>query len=184
VAKMGAGQVTGLLAIVLLALLPTVSAEAAEKCNSYNYADRKGYILNFAPGLQITEFDFCNRNSGNEYSPGEFMEILSWKNVGNVPVVSFELRTIQFDPFNRQLVGSRTIIPGTDSARWKYLTPGQVSTDGMISHSVEHVYTAIGTVWTVDHSQVVASVKSVVATFEDKDEASKGQTAANSPPAK
>ena len=106
------------------------------------------------------------------------MQNLSWKNVGQVPIVAFEINTIKFDPFNRELIGSRAIIPGVDSAHYKPLAPGQVASDGLIGYSFEHVYTAvayisvvryaIGEVWTIDRASLASSVKAVVATFEDK----------------
>ena len=111
-----------------LATLATMPAAASDKCNSYNYADRKGYILNFAPGLQITHFGFCNSDErDSRYSLGRFTQQLSWKNVGNIPIVAYELHVIQFDPFDRELIGSKAIMPGIDSAKWKHLEPGFAS---------------------------------------------------------
>jgi hypothetical protein len=182
-------------AIIFLALFAVLPAKASDRCNNKynnNYAERKAYILNFAPGLQITGFNFCNTKTVTSYSVSdEFIQNLSWKNVGNVPVVSYEVDTILFDPFNRELIGSRMIVPGTDSAHWEPLAPGKAGADGMIRHESEDVYTAIGyisavryangTVWTIDRASLATAVKGVVATFEDKDAKSNTQ-ASNSPP--
>jgi hypothetical protein len=161
-------------------VLIVTHADASGDCAKYNYAERKAYILNFSPGLQLTGFDFCNTTKISSYSATqEFIQNFSWKNVGNIPVVSYEVDTIKFDPFNRELIGSKMIIPGTDSAHWTPLAPGQVGSDGAIGHGHENVYTAIGyisavryadgTVWTVDRDGLATSVKAIVKTFEDKD---------------
>jgi hypothetical protein len=163
---------------ILLVLTTTVHA-AADKCSPQNYAERKAYILNFAPGLELKGYDFCNRyDTRRNYPDDQFVQNLSWKNVGEVSIIAFEVHTLKFDPFNRELIGSKSIIPGIDSARWQPLLPGQEAGDGLIGHSYEDVYTAIayistvryanGTVWTIDRTGLASSVKAIVATFEDR----------------
>jgi hypothetical protein len=169
-------------AIAILTAIPIVApfsqaAAGLKGCNSYNYPERKAFIVNHAPGFQITGFAFCNRD-GDRYSRGEFIEELSWKNVGDTAIVAFELATVRFDPFNRKLVGSKAVFGGTNSANWKYLAPGESSTDGLLDSGPEHVYTAIayvkavryadGRVWAFDESQLVQAIRSVVANFKDE----------------
>jgi hypothetical protein len=159
-------------------LSSTYALAQSTQCNKDNYAERKAHILNLAPGLEITQYDFCNVD-GPRYE-NQFVEKLSWRNTSSQDIVSYEYVTIKYDPFNRRLIGSKSIIGGTTSANWTPLRPDASSADGLIDRGTSHVYTGIayvravryadGKVWIADPAKVAEAVKRLGIEVKEFDE--------------
>ena len=130
-----------------------------------NFADRRAFVVNECPSVQLSNFDFQNR-----YGDGEdkFIQSLHWMNVGTKPIAAFEIVILKYDPFNRRLIGSRWNVDGKNSADWTPLGPGESSGDGSISYGTEDVFTEIayvrqvrfadGTVWAANDVHLAADL--------------------------
>lgn len=153
--------------VALFSLLYSLSTSYAFSCNKNNFSDRKAYIINLSPGLELTHYDFCNTDGPNYQE--RFIENLSWKNTGSQDVISFEILTDEYDPFNRSLIGSKGVFAGKSSANWTPLHPGETSEDGLVNHGTSYVYTGIayvgavryadGKVWIADPEKVAEAIK-------------------------
>jgi len=125
-----------------------------------NYPDRKAIILNICPYVELSGFSFANVEFGDK-----FQQDMSWKNIGNQPLVAFEIVTLKYDAFNRRMIGSRWIVSGKNSIDWNPLEPGNSGKDGTRSFGEEEVFTGIayvriarlkdGTIWRVDDAKLL-----------------------------
>jgi hypothetical protein len=138
-----------------------------------NFPDRKAIIIDTAPdAVSLSGFTF-----GNVYTRSEFRleKELKWKNVGNKAITAFEVVTIYYDPFNRQVAGSsgRWQIPGHNSANYTPLQPGESDGDGTTSlFGTEYAYTGVvyvravrfadGTVWYAKEADVAQKIKAAL----------------------
>jgi hypothetical protein len=139
-----------------------------------NYPDRKAYIINSCPHVELSGFSYQNRFADRR---SRFETKMSWKNVASQPLAAFEIVILKYDAFNQRLIGERWTVTGTNSANWNPLPPGASSGDGTIGFRDEQVFTAIayvraarladGTVWEVNPSQLLPELKKVVPGFKD-----------------
>lgn len=157
------------LGIVVLLMFGVVAPAAAQQ-RVDNYANRKAGILNVSPDIEVTAFQFQMAFS---QSATRLNEDFTYKNRGSQPVVAFELVILRYDPFNRQLVGGRGVIPGTTSANYAPLAPGAQGTDGFRGlGSSDSPYTEViyvrsvrrtdGSQWRATPAQVTAELKRVI----------------------
>jgi len=131
-----------------------------------NFPDRKAYIVNACPYVELSEFSFENRYSDRA---SRFFQNLSWKNVGEQPIVAFEIVILKYDPFNRRQIGTKWTVTGVDSANWSPLAPGESGKDGTLSYGDEEVFTSIayvrharladGTIWSADDTDLAAKLR-------------------------
>lgn len=146
------------LAWALYILVLSTATAAAQTYNSNNFADRQALIVNASPYVELSNFNFGNVDARNYRS--EFRQNLQWRNIGQQPIVSFEVVIVKYDPFGRNLIGTRWLVNGHDSANWAPLPAGKSAGDGTISHGEEDVFTAVayvrhvrladGTIWAAD----------------------------------
>ena len=143
-----------------------VSSSFAQPSNLYNFDSRRPVIIDTSSHIELTSFEFGNVRG--DRSRLEFQSHLSWTNIGEQPVVAFEIVMLKYDPFNRPLIGTRMIVPGHTSGNWSRLRPGESDSDGSISSGAEDVFTGVayirhvrlldGTVWSADlerlHQQI------------------------------
>lgn len=132
----------------------------------YSFPTRRQMVANVCPHLKITSFSFTNVY---ERSMERFKTEYSWENIGEKEIVAFEIVVIKYDPFNRQLIGSRTIFPGHNSATYKALKPKESDSDGGYNLGSEDVYTAYAyirsirfsddTIWNANPADIIASIK-------------------------
>src|SRR5262249_54581154 len=88
----------------------------------WNFRDRKAIVLDICPHVKITSFTFENTieeqmsSSRNSFS-------YQWKNVSSSPVLAFEVVTLQYDPFDEPMIGSRMLVAGKNSADFTPFNP-------------------------------------------------------------
>jgi hypothetical protein len=165
-----------LLAAIGFCLAVTINYEAANAAG--NFANRQALVLNLCPHVRITGFSYANNDSRR------FIMDFKWTSISQQPIVALEIVALKYDAFNRQLVGTLMFIPGTDSANWNPLQPGQSSADGTIGRSEESVMTAIayvrnvrladGSVWSVPTDVLLAELRKVSPRIRDFGELSPG----------
>ena len=158
-----------ILATIVLAFL-AFSAHAQDS----NFPDRKAIVLNTSPHVELSNFSFANRYADRR---NRFEQNISWKNIGQQPIVAFEIVILKYDAFDQREIGSRWTITGHNSANWNPLPPDSVSSDGTIGYGTEEVFTAIayvravrladGTVWRVNDVELQQKLKQVAPGIKD-----------------
>jgi hypothetical protein len=148
---------------VLCILLITTPAFADIQSN---YPARKPYIINNCPSVELSSFTFDNQSTDNS---DRFHQGMKWKNIGNQPLVAFEIVILKYDAFNRRMIGTLWTVSGKNSGDWTPLAPGESSGDGVSGYGSEDVFTAIayvraarladGTVWTANDSELLAAFR-------------------------
>jgi hypothetical protein len=133
-----------------------------------NYPDRKAYVINVCPYIEIIEFLFSNQDRERRT---QFVTSYQWRNIGQQAVIAFEIVTLKYDAFDERLIGTRFPVQGRSSVDWSPLPPGAPSSDGGIGFRDEDVFTAIsyvrkvrladGTVWRVDENKLASELKKV-----------------------
>lgn len=161
------------LGALLIFALGTDSALAQYDAN--NYSGRQALVVNDNPFVELYDFSFGNATGRNYRS--EFRQNLKWRNIGDQSIVSFEVVVVKYDPFGRNLIGSRWVVNGKNSADWTPLPPGTSSGDGTIGYSGEDVFTAVayvryvrladGTVWAADLPKVSRQISEMVPTIRE-----------------
>lgn len=156
-----------LMTVLLLAAASHFAPGAAAQDNA-NFPDRRALILNVSPHIEVMGFRF-----GNSYSERRtrFQQSATWRNIGQQPVVAFEMVVMNFDAFDERMIGTRWTVTGTNSADWRPLQPGAIANDGTLSLRSEEVFTAIiyvravrladGTIWRANMAQVLAEAQKV-----------------------
>jgi hypothetical protein len=163
-----------LTSVVVMVLVGVFTSTAHGQGIDSNYADRRTFIVNSSPYVELSEFSFQNRYADRRT---RFETKMSWKNIGTQPLTAFEIVIIKYDAFNRRLIGERWTVTGTNSANWKPLAVGASSGDGTIGFGEELVFTAIayvraarlpdGSVWEVNPSQLLTALRKEVPGFKD-----------------
>lgn len=158
------------LRVVLGLAISTCVVSSAAQAQNDNYPDRRAFILNTCPDIQLSNFTYKNQFDLNASSI-RFHQNLIWKNIGTQPVIAFEIVILKYDAFNDRLVGSRWTVTGKNSGDWRPLAPGATDDDGTIGYSEEEVYTAIayvrtarladGTVWHASDADVLANLRAL-----------------------
>jgi hypothetical protein len=148
-----------------VAFLAAVIA-AAEAFAQSNFPDRRAYIVNNCPHIQLSNFSFENRYVDRAT---RFYQNLTWKNTGTQALAAFEVVVLKYDPFDRRMIGTRWTVTGKNSADWTPLAPGDSSTDGTIGYGDEEVFTAVvyvraarlgdGSVWTANEGLLVNELR-------------------------
>ena len=133
-----------------------------------NYPDRKAYIINVCPYVEITDFSFANQDRDRRT---QFTTNYSWRSTAQQPIVAVEIVTLKYDAFDERMLGTRFLVQGKNSVDWSPLQPGGSSSDGGIGFRDEDVFTGIsyvrkvrlsdGTVWKVDESKLLIELKKV-----------------------
>jgi len=151
-------------------LLQICSIYAAES----NFPDRKAYIANTCPFVELSGFSFENRYADRGM---RFYQNISWRNIGKQSLIAFEIVVLKYDPFDRRLLGTRWTVTGKNSGDWRPLGPGESSKDGSIGYGDEEVFTAIayvrsarladGTVWNVNDSELVSQLRKLATGIKD-----------------
>lgn len=128
---------------------------------SPNWGGTKSLAADVCPHVRLSDMVFMNEPGWTFYA--------SWTNVGQKPVVAFEMVILMLDPFNRQLPTVRWIVPGQSMANWDALQPGQTSKDSRRERVmlktfatiayVERVRFADGSVWQAPADAVKAALK-------------------------
>jgi hypothetical protein len=165
------------IALTAFALLLGFHVQVAfgQSDSKMNFPDRKPYVVNNSPFLQLSNFRFSNQFRDHRYV---LITDLTWKNVGTVPITAFEIVLAYYDPFNRSIrTGGRWLVPGTNSANYSPLAPGASSSDGTIGIRTEDAYTGFafvravrlqnGTVWMFDEKAVEAEIKKRLPQIKD-----------------
>lgn len=139
-----------------------------------NYPDRKAVIINNCPHVELSEFRFQNNYADRRT---RFEQDMQWKNIGQQPLVAFEIVILKYDAFDQRLMGSRWTVTGKDSADWTPLAPGSAAGDGTRGFSAEEVMTAIayvrsarladGTVWRANEAELAQRLKQVAPGIKD-----------------
>jgi hypothetical protein len=119
--------------------------------------------------MKLSKFGY-----GNEYSDRaeRFKENFTWENIGTKDIEAFELVVLKYNPFNEQVMRSRILFPGHNSARYAPLKPKEVDADGTTSLGSEDVFTGVlyvrairftdGTIWRANPADVLSSIKKQV----------------------
>lgn len=152
----------------------TAAGFGASALAAQNYKDRVAHIINLSPNIEITGMSFANRDDSRRE---QFVVDASWKNIGQQPVIAFELVILKYDPFNNRRLGSRWVVNGKNSIDWTPLAPGDFGNDGIISYTEEDVFTAIayvrsarladGTVWRVNEQDLLKELKKTAPKISD-----------------
>ena len=152
----------GLLAAIFFFAIASITDANAQDAN---FPDRKATVLNLCPHVELSKFSFQNR----DYS--RFEQTMSWKNIGNQPLVAFEIVILEYDAFDQRMVGTRWTVTGKNSADWRPLALGGSGSDGTRGISIEKVFTAIayvraarlndGTVWQVNEAHLAQEIRKV-----------------------
>ena len=139
-----------------------------------NYPDRKAYVINICPHVEITSFSFANQDRERRT---QVVTNYSWRSTAQKPIVAFEIVMLKYDAFDERLIGTRFAVQGTNSVDWSPLPPGGSSSDRAFSFLDEDVFTGIsyvrkvrladGTVWRVDESKLLAELKKVAPAIRD-----------------
>lgn len=139
-----------------------------------NFPDRVALVVNTSPAIDLGDFFFQNTSTDRR---DRFEQHLSWKNIGQQPIVAFEIVVLKYDAFDQREVGSRWTVTGTNSANWAPLKPGETSQDGVLSYGPEDVFTAIayvrsvrfadGTVWRVSDADLLQQLRKVAPNIKD-----------------
>lgn len=164
--KVPRGHIVKTIRILLTLLAVFVPALVLSQ---YSYPNRRAVVADVCPHLKITSFTF---QTVYERSMDRFKSNYSWKNVGSQGIESFELIILKYDPFNDQLIGSKAIFPGHNSAKYSPLMPGEEDSDGGSNINSDAVYTAVayirsirftnGTIWRAAASDIVKSIRAQV----------------------
>ena len=160
--------------VIGLAISVSMPAMAQSTDANSNYQDRRAYIVNSAPQIELSGFSFKNTFRDRRT---RFETSMSWKNVSQQPIAAFEIVILKYDAFNRRLIGERWTVTGHNSANWLPLPPGSASSDGTIGLGEELVFTGVayvravrmadGTVWEVNPTQLLAELRKTVPGFKD-----------------
>lgn len=139
-----------------------------------NFQNSRALTLNVSPHVELTNFTFGNRYADRR---NRFEQHLSWKNVGQQPVVAFEVVILKYDAFDQREVGSRWTVTGRNSADWSPLLPGESNRDGTIGFGTEEVFTAIAyvravrladdTVWRANEAEVQQKLRQIAPGIKD-----------------
>ncbi|HSV78442.1 MAG TPA: hypothetical protein VLK85_04430 [Ramlibacter sp.] len=139
-----------------------------------NYPDRKAVVLNTSPHVELSQFSFGNRYADRRT---RFEQHLAWSNIGQQPLVAFEIVILKYDAFDQRMLGSRWVITGKDSADWRPLMPKDGGKDGTIGYGSEEVFTAIayvrsarladGTVWRVNEPELLNQLRKIAPGIKD-----------------
>ncbi len=167
--------------LIFLFLMISVSAFAQQTgFNKNNFSGRQALILNNSPYIELKDFSFGNVDGRNYRS--ESRTHLKWTNVGQQPIVAFEVVIAKYDPFGRNQIGSRWVVTGTDSVNWAPLAPRATAGDGLIGTSSEETFTAIayiryvrladGTIWAADIPKVAKDIQKLVPSIKEVGEIS------------
>lgn len=140
----------------------------------YNFPGKTALIINTSPDIELSGFYFENNNSDRRT---RFEQNISWKNIGQQPVIAFEIVILKYDAFDQREVGTRWTVTGTNSANWSPLKPGDSSRDGILGYGSEEVFTAIayvravrladGTVWRVNDAELQQKLRKVAPGIKD-----------------
>ena len=151
-----------------LLLLTVADCAVGQELDNSNFPGRRALVINNCPHVQLSAFSY-----GNGYDRGgtRFHQDLTWKNIGTLPIVAFEVVILKYDPFNRRLIGTKWTVTGKDSADWRPLDPGQSGTDGTRGYGDEEVFTAIayvrfarladGSIWTANDADLTAQLRAL-----------------------
>lgn len=141
-----------------------------------NYLDRRPYVVNSCPYVELSGFSFQNTYTDTARRT-RFETRMGWKNIGTQALTAFEIVILKYDAFNRRLIGERWTVTGTNSADWRPLAPGASSADGTIGYGEELVFTAVayvraarladGTVWEANATQLLSELRNAVPGFKD-----------------
>ena len=162
--------------LTIFVLIVSFSASAQQSgFNKNNFTGRQALILNNSPYIELMDFSFGNVDGRNYRS--ESRTHLKWTNIGQQPIVAFEVVIAKYDPFGRNEVGSRWTVTGTDSANWTPLLPRATAGDGLIGTSSEDTFTAIayvryvrladGTIWAADIPKVAKEIQKLVPNIKE-----------------
>ena len=131
-----------------------------------NFPDRKALILNKSPQVEITDFSFANTFSGGRT---RFQQSGTWRNIGSVPIVAFEIVILKYDAFDQRTFGTRWTVTGKNSADWRPLAPDENASDAILSIGTEDVLTGIayvrsvrlsdGAVWRANLAETQAEIR-------------------------
>ena len=158
----------------LIGLVLAAAFFSQAQAQSSNFPDKTALIINTSPDIELSGFSF-----GNNYADRRtrFEQHMSWKNVGQQPIIAFEIVILKYDAFNQRELGSRWTVTGTNSANWTPLPPGESSRDGILGYGSEEVFTAIayvraarladGTVWRVNDAELQQKLRSVAPGIKD-----------------
>lgn len=144
------------------------------QARSSNFPDKSALILNTSPDIELSGFYFENASNDRR---DRFEQHISWKNVGQQPIIAFEIVILKYDAFDQREVGSRWTVTGTNSANWSPLKPGESSRDGILGYGTEEVFTAIayvravrladGTVWRVNDAELQQKLRKIAPGIKD-----------------
>jgi hypothetical protein len=156
------------------ALLPAFATTVSAQDTKINYQDRKALIVNNCPLIQLSGFSFGNSAPGSVLF---FSERLSWQNAGSQPLVAFEIVILEYDAFDRRMIGSRWTVTGHNSGDWRPLAPAATASDYTSRRGFEEVFTAIayvraarladGTVWNASDVELLTMLRAQVPGFKD-----------------
>ncbi len=139
-----------------------------------NYPGRKAAVVNNCPYVELSGFSFENRVERGEIRPTQHM---NWKNIGDQPLVAFEIVLLKYDAFNRRMVGVPWTVTGTDSDHWTPLPQGRADEGSAVDPGRELVLTAIayvrlarlqdGTIWEADEAGLPEQLRKAAPEIKD-----------------
>jgi hypothetical protein len=142
--------------------------------NIMSYPDSNALIDNNCPYVELTNFKFENRYERNSH---HFVQSMTWKNIGNQPIVAFEIVILRYDAFNQRINGLSWTITGNSSDNWLPLKPGNTGSDMAFGLTTEEVFTSIayvrsvrlkdGSIWRVNAKEVLESLGNLAPDIED-----------------
>ena len=158
----------------LLCLVLAASQFSQAQAQSINYPDKKALVLNTSPDIELGNFGFANHHWDGRI---RFEHRLTWKNVGQQPIIAFQIVVLNYDAFDQREIATRWTVSGTNSANWVPLKPGDSSGDATIGYGSEQVFTAIayvraarfadGTVWRVNDADLQQKLRDVAPSIKD-----------------
>ena len=139
-----------------------------------NFPDKKAIVVNNSPHVELSGFDFRNRETAGRR---RFEQNMRWKNISSQPLAAFEIVILKYDAFDQRLTGTRWTVTGRDSANWSHLPPGEGAGDGTLGFGSEEVMTAIayvraarladGTVWRANEAELMQKLKQLAPGIKD-----------------
>ncbi len=130
--------------------------------------------MNNCPYVELSDFSFENWVERGVTRPTRRM---TWKNVGDQPLVAFEIVILKYDAFNRRMAGTPWTVSGTDSEHWSPLRQGKVGEGSAVDPGREEVFTAMayvrlarlqdGTIWQADEAGLLEQLRKAAPEIKD-----------------
>ncbi len=129
--------------------------------SAMNYPNRRSFIVNNCPYVQLSNFWYENRYERSVY---RFVQYMTYVNTSAQQIIAFDIVILKYNAFNERINGVRWTVTGNNGQDWKPLEPGVRENDSASVLTTEDVFTGIayvravrlmdGTIWRVDMKEL------------------------------